>query len=215
MPYKRRMRTENPALHFVLGSLPLIALVAVLPLAFGGEFALAEAMRQHKNAHDLLREIAFFFTDWGNPAFYLTFLGILVHGVRTKNENLTKFALTYAACQLAICLCLVNLTKMALGRPRPLTGETVYHLLTLDPHFHSLPSGHTADATGSALALALWRRNMGLTISLGVLLALMGFTRIYLLQHYPSDVFFGWAYGAVSAWAIFTFGLKKDTPAHE
>jgi undecaprenyl-diphosphatase len=215
MPYKRHMRTHTPFWHFVLGSLPVLALAAALPYAFGGEDALMQSVRIHKNTHEALRLTANVITDWGNPACYVTFLGILVHGVRTKNTDLTRFALTYVAFQLLINLALLNITKMVLGRPRPMTGESVFHMLTLNPHYHSLPSGHTADFTTSALALAFWRRKAWLTLALGMALALMALTRIYLMQHYPSDVFFGWMYGAFTAWAIYAFGLKKETTAHE
>lgn len=215
MTYKRPMRTDKPALHYVLGSLPLLVLALTLPYAFGGESALMQAMKAHKNAHDFLRGLAYFITDWGNAACYVTFLGILVHGVRTKSRDLIHFVVTYIALQLLINLLLLNAVKMILGRPRPMTGETVYQMLTMNPHYHSLPSGHTADITTSLLTLALWRKHLGLTVALGFGMALMAFTRIYLMQHYPSDVFFGWIFGSFTAWAIYTFGLKKDTAAHE
>ena len=88
--------------------------------------------------------------------------------------------------------------KMSLGRPRPEAGDVLHQFLTLEPLFHSLPSGHTAEIMGSCLPLALLWRRYGLSLLLGLVVAAMGFTRMYLYQHYPSDVFFGLGFGALA-----------------
>jgi hypothetical protein len=102
---------------------------------------------------------------------------------------------------VVVCFLLLHLTKMALGRPRPYTFLELYQPLTLSPAFHSLPSGHTAEISGSCLALALWLGRARWALALGLVVAVMGLSRLYLLQHYPSDVFFGWMFGALSGFA--------------
>jgi undecaprenyl-diphosphatase len=42
----------------------------------------------------------------------------------------------------------------------------------------------------------------------GCLLALLGFSRIYLGWHHPSDVFFGWALGGVAGFGVHLFSAK-------
>ena len=105
--------------------------------------------------------------------------------------------------------------KMGMGRPRPEAGETLYRFLTTNSLYHSLPSGHTAEITGTCLALALWRCKKRMSLILGLLVALMGFSRIYLNHHFPSDVFFGWMFGSLAGWATYSFGRGKDSPYHE
>jgi undecaprenyl-diphosphatase len=79
----------------------------------------------------------------------------------------------------------------------------------------SFPSGHTVTATAVYLTLAvivaqvLPRRRMkaGL-IALGAALALLvGFTRIFIGVHYPTDVAGGWLVGC--AWAIFCWSVAR------
>lgn len=209
------MNTRHPAVHFLLGSLPFLLLLAVIMYFYPDEYALMQIVRVHKNAHDLLRQYAFWFTDWGNAAMYVSYLGILVYGYRKKKKDWVRFALTFLFFHLLICGGVVHVFKMIIGRPRPMTGETLFHMWTLNPHYHSFPSGHTADISGSTLALILWRRRWRWTLFLGLALALMAGTRIYLMQHYPTDTFFGWVLGSFSAWAIYTFGIQKDVVAHE
>lgn len=101
-----------------------------------------------------------------------------------------------------------NLLKLAFARRRPDVVTPAARVFTT-----SFPSGH---ATLSAIAYltiaALLARAFPSTslslyfIGLGLLLTvLVGFSRIYLGVHYPTDVLAGWCIGA--AWAIFCWLL--------
>lgn len=108
----------------------------------------------------------------------------------------------------------VTLLKLAFGRERP---GLSYFLETS----HSFPSGHAAISVAlyGSLALALWRERLippTLAIVGGVGLAAgIGFTRIYLVEHYLSDVLNGWVVGAI--WMVIGFGfaegLRRRMPA--
>jgi len=208
------MRATAMAGHFLLASLPLLGLLTLLALLFSGEADLLWAFRLHKDAHPLLRETMHIVSDWGNPVFYIAFLALLILGRRSGNRRQVRFVVPYIVAQLLICLLLVTLTKMALGRPRPEAFTLLHHMLTLDPYFHSLPSGHTAEITGSCLALALWFGRARLSLLLGLGIACMGLSRMYLFQHYPSDVLFGWMFGSVSGFAAYAFSTIKNDPDH-
>jgi len=101
-----------------------------------------------------------------------------------------------------------NLLKLVFARQRP-------HAITSAPRVFttSFPSGH---ATLSAIAYLtigalLSRASPSAAISLYLmalavfLTVLIGFSRIYLGVHYPTDVLAGWCIGA--AWAIFCWVL--------
>ncbi len=212
MPYTRPMRATFPAGHFLLASLPLLGLLALLAWLFGSEADALAVFRLHKDVHPYVKGLMQAVSDWGNPAFYLAYLGLLAGGLRAGDKRRTRFVAAYILSQLLICLAVVTLTKMALGRPRPEAATLLFRPLTLDPYFHSLPSGHTAEITGSCVALALWLRRAPLSLALGLAIALVGFSRLYLFQHYPTDVFFGWMFGSVSGFAAYAFGTTKDGP---
>ena len=56
---------------------------------------------------------------------------------------------------------------------------------------HSFPSGHTITAFAFFLALAFYTKKSSLHFLYFVLAALVGFSRIYLSQHFAIDVLFG------------------------
>jgi membrane-associated phospholipid phosphatase len=81
---------------------------------------------------------------------------------------------------------------------------------------HSFPSGHTATAFTAALLIAGMFKSKRWAFILPLIAALIGYSRVYLAQHFVSDVFAGIVIGTISAWsAILTYGiaLKKKTVA--
>lgn len=71
--------------------------------------------------------------------------------------------------------------------------------------YDSFPSGHTASAFTLAFVLIWVSRNLYWRITFLVTAILVGVSRIYLLQHFARDVFFGSAFGILAvilAWFI-------------
>ena len=97
-------------------------------------------------------------------------------------------------------LCTNVALKHLVGRARPwLSVEGLVPLVEEhDPN--SFPSGHTcaAFAAASAWCRTLPRRWMKVTAV--VLAALMGFSRLYVGVHFPSDVLAGMAVGLLCGW---------------
>lgn len=92
--------------------------------------------------------------------------------------------------------------KRVFARPRPL----VFPPLTIELT-NSFPSGHTITAVAlyGFLAILLWRAGHRVWALLaGVMIPLIGFSRIYLGVHYPSDVLAAIALGILWLMLIFS-----------
>lgn len=110
-----------------------------------------------------------------------------------------------------------TLLKFAFDRSRP---DVVPHLV--DIHSLSFPSGHAAMSAivYPTLAVLVARQQRGparlYPIALAaVLMALIGFSRLYLGVHWPSDVLGGWTAGL--GWAALWWTLERGlggTPPH-
>lgn len=102
---------------------------------------------------------------------------------------------------------LVNLGKRVLfrGMPRPiefLSGHDVYTIPGVPiSHWHSFPSGHTTTIfmLTSALSMLSYKKKWLQQALLGVAV-LVGFSRIYLMQHFLSDVLAGSLLGVISSY---------------
>ena len=100
--------------------------------------------------------------------------------------------------------------KAMFARPRP---EVVPHLIEV--HSLSFPSGHSLNSAIVYLTLAIllarelafWRLRIFVVGAAAMLVLLIGFSRIYLGVHFPSDVLAGWSVGA--AWALL-MGIIAD-----
>ena len=122
----------------------------------------------------------------------------------------------FAFFALGGSLLLNTLTKQLFARDRPSLWEPIA------PHYtYSFPSGHAmASATLAAVVVLLawhtrWRWPV-VAIALAFVL-LVGYSRVYLGVHYPSDILAGWA--AASVWtaavylAVFRISRRPWHPA--
>ncbi len=87
--------------------------------------------------------------------------------------------------------------KPLFARPRPCWLRPQANLLIPNPTDYSFPSGHTLSSFAVATSLTLGEKRYGY-IALP-LAALMGFTRLYLYVHFPTDVLAGMALGVAVA----------------
>ena len=96
-----------------------------------------------------------------------------------------------------LLLCNVIL-KPAAARPRPFEVNMGVRLLIEAPKDFSFPSGHTGASFAAAAAL-FFAGSRG-WIPVGILAVLIGFSRLYLYVHYPSDVLAGALLGIAAGW---------------
>lgn len=115
-----------------------------------------------------------------------------------KRRQALVFAGTVIAAELS-----ADLLKALYNRPRP---DLVPHLSYV--YSHSFPSGHSTLSAATFLTLAAILSSLQtkrrakvflFTIAVGLVLAI-GFSRVYLGVHWPTDVLAGWTLGA--AWAL-------------
>lgn len=122
---------------------------------------------------------------------------------------------TAMAVSLALeVLCCNVILKSLIARIRPCDVNAAVHLLIRRPADFSFPSGHTGAAFAAAAALYFGKNK--LWIPACVLAVLMGFSRLYLYVHYPSDVLAAAMIGIMLGWFgnFLANGLWKKAIRH-
>ena len=90
--------------------------------------------------------------------------------------------------------------KHLVARPRPWLTVEGLNFLVVENDPNSFPSGHTCAAFAAA---GVWFRTLPrkwMQWTAVVLAALMGFSRLYVGVHFPSDVVAGCLVGLLCAW---------------
>jgi membrane-associated phospholipid phosphatase len=120
---------------------------------------------------------------------------------------------------LIICTLITHLCKRVIfaGEPRPLVllkdvARAVPLMTGRDAYANSFPSGHTSTAFTFALLLAyLVKRNFA-TFVFPLLAFLVGYSRVYLAQHFVTDVLVGSVIGILSSYlaiALYDYFRQK------
>lgn len=120
-------------------------------------------------------------TYLGDPLFWLLIAAIILWSGREKEAfhlvNLLVFVVIFA-----------GLLKFVFLRARP--SATAFRVLMKEQIAYSFPSGHTAIISG-IFGYLYKRTAMILTIGLIVSILLVGYSRLYLGVHFPSDIIGG------------------------
>lgn len=103
-------------------------------------------------------------------------------------------------------VCLKNL----IARPRPCWLDDSVKLLIPIPTDYSFPSGHTLSSVVGATVLTKTNRRFDWAAI--PLAAIIAFSRLYLLVHYPSDILAGAVLGAAIGLAVYRVGMRYKNP---
>jgi membrane-associated phospholipid phosphatase len=153
----------------------------------------------------------FFFKYWTHlgDGLIFAFLGIL-------------FLLTSYFRTLVLIIAVIGQTMIIQGLKRFVFGDIVrprlffedfdalYHVPGVEIHSsNSFPSGHTATAFTVAVLLTLMMKKKNLSSILMAMAILVGLSRVYLLQHFVIDIYFGSLIGFLIG--IITYTLMESS----
>jgi membrane-associated phospholipid phosphatase len=141
-------------------------------------------------------------------------VGLLASGLLSHNANLVKQG-KEAAFSFGISSLLTWALKNTIHRERPFAEHPEIVKLSSGGGY-SLPSGHTSTAFALATSIALNNKKWYIIVPAYTWAGLVGYSRIHLGVHYPSDVIAGAAVGFVSAYAarkVNTWLHKEKHPA--
>lgn len=140
---------------------------------------------------------------------YITFLGdgiIYIPIVLYCLLYNRKFIVPVIFC-IIICTIITHFLKRVVfpGELRPVSLEAkhvIIHHITGVPlnRLHSFPSGHTGTAFSMALLLVTIMKRRIWAFVIPLIAFLVGYSRVYLAQHFVSDVFAGMFVGIVSTY---------------
>lgn len=142
----------------------------------------------HAHSTPTLDSLAVGLTTVGGPLPMLGISAVLLAWLWYRHDyhDVMFFVLSVGGAML-----LNLLVKLAFGRARPALWESI-----LPAKFYSFPSGHAMGSAAVAAAvgfLVVRYRGRWLAWVVGALFALgVGWSRVYLGVHYPSDVLAGW-----------------------
>jgi membrane-associated phospholipid phosphatase len=185
-----------------LALLGLFIFTGAVLLTIFGDFNLTASMRAFAKARPGFLKFCKFVTDYGNPFYYIIFIGILIKGLITKNKKLVKVFLIYLLVQLVASLIITGGVKIIVGRPRPGKGFE-HHFFTGHSKYKSFPSGHTTDAFASAGVMWAFLKPYPLSLISFLYSFFIGLTRIFVGSHYFLDVIAGMTVGFLTALLIF------------
>lgn len=100
--------------------------------------------------------------------------------------------------------------KFLLDQPRPFFEGYDPSLGMIGERMGGLPSGHAQNTLVLLFIIASWLKKKRAFVCAAVLCLLIGFSRIYLGVHFPTDIFAGWILGGVILCGYFMLGDRIE-----
>ena len=129
-------------------------------------------------------QIVIFITSLANYVWYILIIGLLL------NKPTRKIGVVLVVAMILQYLINAGILKHLFARIRPCNVDTTVDLLIKRPKGFSFPSGHSA-AAFCVVGVLYGAKIRKLFWPVLVLAVLIGFSRLYLYVHFPTDVFVG------------------------
>ena len=172
--------------------------VAVIYLQNGQDRAW---LKQIQSDDQTINAVAKAASSWGDWPGWVA-LGFLVWAAGAARRNF-RWREAGLACLLATLMAgiTINCFRPTMGRPRPYTEipDGLYGP-SLSHKYHAFMSGHTAASFAAATALTIVTPSVGIPALGGA--ALVGWSRMQLGKHHPSDVLVGGTVGVLWGWCF-------------
>lgn len=154
---------------------------------------------------DILHGIQMLRTEWlDNLMLWITHMGdwgllfLALGGILISDKKTRRMGVSILFSLLFMQILGNGILKPLIARQRPCWIDSSVPLLVRVPKDYSFPSGHTF--ASFATAFAIWFRSRTAGVFALMFAGLMGFSRLYLYVHFPTDVFMGMLLGGLTAW---------------
>jgi len=140
------------------------------------------------------------------PVMPLTCAGIWSHGYFTKDPVMMRNGYK-SAITIGLALGITTGLKLAINRPRPYVTYPDEIIKRDETGNLSFPSGHTTGAFATATAISLTYKKWYVVAPAYMYAGLVGYSRMRLGVHYPTDVLGGMVVGI--GCGFLTWGIDK------
>ncbi|MCA0431598.1 MAG: phosphatase PAP2 family protein [Bacteroidetes bacterium] len=135
------------------------------------------------------------------PAMPVTVGGIWINGYLKKDYELKRNAFK-SASSIGLALAVASGLKYVVNRTRPYNDYPNEIIKRDDAGPYSFPSGHTTAAFSTATALSLTYKKWEVIVPSILYAGFVGYSRMRLGMHYPSDVLGGAVIGVGSGFLV-------------
>jgi len=155
-------------------------------------------------ASPLLTAVVLVITHIGGEAAYMAMLPLLYWCIDEKKGLRLGLAVLISAW--------INMSlKFLLDQPRPFFEGYDPSLGMINERMGGLPSGHAQNTLVMLFIIASWLKKKWAFLCAAVLCILIGFSRIYLGVHFPTDIIAGWILGGIVLCGYFMLGDRIET----
>lgn len=143
-----------------------------------------------------------YWKNTSNSAFWISggaTIGALIYGLASNNEQ-AKHNAYETLISIGSAEVVTELFKYTVNRVRPSDRYPNDVFVTSPTHKYSFPSGHTSLAFATATTLSLQYHEWYVTVPAYLWAGSVGYSRMYLGKHYPTDVLGGAAIGMGGAY---------------